>query len=61
MEDIKSEQLLMLTFSRAAATEFHARLAQLIGGAAKYVEIKTFHSYCFDLLGKSALSRIRTM
>ena len=52
MEDIKSEQLLMLTFSRAAATEFHARLAQLIGGAAKYVEIKTFHSYCFDLLGK---------
>lgn len=52
MEDIKSEQLLMLTFSRAAATEFHSRLAQLIGGAAKYVEIKTFHSYCFDLLGK---------
>ena len=52
MEDIKSEQLLMLTFSRAAATEFSKRLADLIGGAARYVEIKTFHSYCFDLLGK---------
>lgn len=52
MEDIKSEQLLMLTFSRAAATEFHRRLAGLIGNAAKYVEIKTFHSYCFDILGQ---------
>ena len=52
MEDIKHEQLLMLTFSRAAATEFKKRLLQLIGNAANFVEIKTFHSYCFDLLGK---------
>lgn len=52
MEDIKHEQLLMLTFSRAAVTEFKTRLRQLIGNAAHYVEIKTFHSYCFDLLGR---------
>ncbi|MBQ3278174.1 MAG: RecQ family ATP-dependent DNA helicase [Clostridia bacterium] len=52
MEDIKHEQLLMLTFSRAAATEFKTRLMDLIGNAAYFVEIKTFHSYCFDLLGK---------
>ncbi len=52
MEDIKHEQLLMLTFSRAATTEFKKRLLKLIGNAAHYVEIKTFHSYCFDLLGK---------
>lgn len=52
MEDVKHEQLLMLTFSRAAATEFKKRLIELIGGAALFVEIKTFHSYCFDLLGK---------
>ena len=52
MEDVKHEQLLMLTFSRAAATEFKKRLIKLIGGAAHYVEIKTFHSYCFDLIGK---------
>jgi ATP-dependent DNA helicase RecQ len=52
MEDVKHEQLLMLTFSRAAATEFKKRLLKLIGNAANYVEIKTFHSYCFDLLGK---------
>jgi ATP-dependent DNA helicase RecQ len=52
MEDVKHEQLLMLTFSRAAATEFKRRLLQLIGNAANFIEIKTFHSYCFDLLGK---------
>ena len=52
MEDVKHEQLLMLTFSRAAATEFKKRLIALIGNAAHFVEIKTFHSYCFDLMGK---------
>ncbi len=52
LEDVKHEQLLMLTFSRTAATEFKQRLMQLIGNAAHFVEIKTFHSYCFDLLGR---------
>ena len=52
MEDVKSEDLLMLTFSRASATEFKKRLVELIGKAANFVEIKTFHSYCFDLLGE---------
>ena len=52
LEDVKSEQLLMLTFSRAAATEFKNRLRALVGGAAEYVQIKTFHSYSFDLLGR---------
>lgn len=52
MEDVKHEQLLMLTFSRAAATEFKKRLLELIGNAANFIEIKTFHSYCFDLLGR---------
>ncbi|MBN8682400.1 MAG: RecQ family ATP-dependent DNA helicase [Chitinophagales bacterium] len=52
LEDVKHEQLLMLTFSRAAATEFKKRLIGLIGNAALFVEIKTFHSYCFDLLGR---------
>ena len=52
MENVKHEQLLMLTFSRAAATEFKKRLIDLIGNAANFIEIKTFHSYCFDLLGK---------
>lgn len=52
MEDVKHEQLLMVTFSRAAANEFKKRLIELIGNAAHFIDIKTFHSYCFDLLGK---------
>ena len=52
LEDIKHDQLLMLTFSRAAATEFKKQLHQLIGNAAYYIDVMTFHSYCFGLLGK---------
>ncbi len=52
LEDIKHEQLLMLTFSRAAALEFKNRLYSLIDNSINYVEIKTFHSYCFDLIGQ---------
>ena len=52
LEDAKHEQMLMLTFSRAAATEFKKRLIALIGNAANFIKISTFHSYCFDLLGR---------
>lgn len=52
MEDIRSEQLLMLTFSRAAVSEFKERLLQLIGSPAYSIMITTFHSYAFDVLGR---------
>ncbi len=52
LEDVKHEQMLMLTFSRSSATEFKKRLMGLLGNAANYIQITTFHSYCFDLLGK---------
>ncbi|MGN0536954.1 MAG: RecQ family ATP-dependent DNA helicase [Acutalibacteraceae bacterium] len=52
LEDVKHEQLLMLTFSRIAATEFKQRLYDLIGNAAAFLDAKTFHSYCFDLMGR---------
>jgi len=51
-EDIRHEQLLMLTFSRAATNEFKSRLIDLIGNTAYFIDIKTFHSYAFDLLGQ---------
>ena len=61
-EDVKHEQLLMLTFSRGAATEFKKRLIGLVGNAANFIEIKTFHSYCFDLLGRTGnLSQSETI
>jgi ATP-dependent DNA helicase RecQ len=52
MEDVKHEQLMMVTFSRAAAMEFKKRLMNLIGNAAAFIDIKTFHSFCFDILGR---------
>ena len=52
LEDVKHEQLLMLTFSRSAAIDFKEKLRKLIGSAAVYLTAKTFHSYAFDLLGK---------
>ena len=52
LEDVKSEHLLMLTFSRAAVNDFKEKLTELLKEQAKYIQIKTFHSYCFDLLGR---------
>lgn len=51
-EDIRTEQLMMLTFSRASVTEFKDRLYRLIGEVSFFVDIMTFHSFCFDILGR---------
>ncbi len=50
LEKVKVEQILALTFSNAAAVEFKTRLKELIGDIAYFVEVSTFHSYCFRLL-----------
>lgn len=52
LEDVKLSELLMLTFSRAATVVFKRRLADLIGTSSNYVDIKTFHSFCFDIIGQ---------
>ncbi len=52
IEDIKPEQFLMLTFSKAAALEFKQRVRQLIPEYAGLIKISTFHGFCFQLLGQ---------
>lgn len=52
LEDVKTDDLLMLTFSRAATVVFKEKLSKLIGGVANGVTIKTFHSFCFDVIGE---------
>ena len=52
LENVKYEQLIMLTFSRNAALEFRSRLKKLIGNGVRFCEIKTFHSYAFSVLGR---------
>lgn len=52
IEDIKPEQFLMLTFSKAAEIEFKQRVRQLIPEYSGLIKINTFHSFCFQLLGQ---------
>ena len=52
LEDIKPEQFLMLTFSKAASLEFRARTRQLVPEYSGLIKITTFHSFCFQLMGQ---------
>jgi ATP-dependent DNA helicase RecQ len=49
LEDIKPEQFLMLTYSRAAAMEMRERMKKLLKGTANYIDIYTFHSFAFAI------------
>ena len=52
LEDIKPEQFLMLTFSKAASLEFRARARKLVPEYSGLVKITTFHGFCFQLIGQ---------
>jgi ATP-dependent DNA helicase RecQ len=49
LEDVRTEQFLMLTYSRAAAVEMRERLRALLGQTANYIDIYTFHSFAFTV------------
>ena len=52
LEDIKPEQFLMLTFSKAASLEFRERTRKLVPEYSGLIKITTFHGFCFQLLGQ---------
>jgi ATP-dependent DNA helicase RecQ len=52
LEDVKPEQFLMLTFSKAAAMEFRRRVYDLVPEYRGLITVTTFHGFCFDLLGQ---------
>ena len=52
IEDIKPEQFMMLTFSKAAALEFKQRVRKLVPEYSGLIKITTFHGFCFQLLGQ---------
>ena len=52
LEDIKPEQFLMLTFSKAAALEFRTRARKLVPEFSGLIKITTFHGFCFQLMGQ---------
>ncbi|MBU3012262.1 RecQ family ATP-dependent DNA helicase [Polaribacter vadi] len=52
LEDIKPEQFLMLTFSKAASLEFRARTRKLVPEYSGLIKITTFHGFCFQIMGQ---------
>lgn len=52
IEDIKPEQFMMLTFSKAASLEFKQRVRNLVPEYVGLIKITTFHGFCFQLLGQ---------
>ncbi|WP_246124789.1 RecQ family ATP-dependent DNA helicase [Algibacter pacificus] len=52
LEDIKPEQFLMLTFSKAASLEFKNRTRKLVPEYSGLIKITTFHGFCFQLMGQ---------
>lgn len=52
IEDIKPEQFMMLTFSKAASLEFKQRVRNLVPEYSGFIKINTFHGFCFQILGQ---------
>ena len=52
LEDVKPEQFMMLTFSKAASLEFRHRINAIVPEYRGLIKISTFHGFCFELLGQ---------
>lgn len=52
LEDVKPEQFLMLTYSRAAALELRSRIHALVPEYRGLIKVTTFHGLCFELTGQ---------
>lgn len=55
LEDgVRSQEFLLLTFSRSAKFELKKRIIDLLGPQGYFLQIHTFHSFSFDLLEMQA-------
>lgn len=52
-ENVETENLLVLTFSKSASLEFRHRLRELLNSSLVYdIDIQTTSAFCLDLLGR---------
>lgn len=52
LEDVKPEQFLLLTYSRAAALELRSRIHAIVPEYRGLIKVTTFHGLCFELIGQ---------
>ena len=50
----KGKEILCITFTNKASKEMKERIEKAVGAEGKDVTIKTFHSWCFDVIKKEA-------
>lgn len=53
-EKAEAKEILCITFTNKACKEMQERIEQVVGDGAKDITIKTFHSWCFDIMKKEA-------
>lgn len=46
----KPSEILCITFTNKACKEMNDRVMKIVGGEAKDITIRTFHSFCFDVV-----------
>ena len=51
------KEILCITFTNKACAEMRDRIEQVVGDSAKDITIRTFHSFCFDLIKSEAKKR----
>lgn len=54
LEKAKPEEILCITFTNKACKEMKERLTSIVGMGANKICIKTFHSFCFDIIRREA-------
>jgi len=53
----KPSEILCITFTNKACSEMKERIEKIVGVTAKEITIKTFHSFCFDIIKQEAKKR----